>query len=244
MSNSRPATGGGRMISVPPERVVRWLNGFIGRHGASTVEQSLDGITLTAADGAVAACALPLGERFEEEAVEPEALVETFMELASAERLVAVLVVRKGAFAMGVFRGSKLLASKVDTSYVQGRTAAGGWSQQRYARRREKQAKQALKKATDAAARVLMPYLGEIEHVVAAGDRRTVADALADKRLVALRDKMVPLVMDVGEPRLATLKDTPRQFRAVQIHLTEPEPEPGTEADHTPESTQDRADLR
>lgn len=242
MSNSRPATGGGRMISVPPERVVRWLNGFIGRHGASTVEQSLDGITLTAADGAVAACALPLGERFEEE-VEPEALVETFMERASAEHLVAVLVVRKGAFAMGVFRGSKLLASKVDTTYVQGRTAAGGWSQQRYARRREKQAKQALKKATDAAARVLVPYLGEIESVVAAGDRRTVADALADKRLVALRHKMVPLVMDVGEPRLATLKDTPRQFRAVQIHLTEPEPEPGDEADDAPESTEDRLDL-
>lgn len=234
MSNSRPATGGGRIISVPPERVVRWLNGFIGRHGASTVEQSLDGITLTAPDGAVAACALPLDERFEDE-VEPEDLVETFLERAAAEHVVAVLVVRKGAFAIGVFRGAKLVASKVDTTYVQGRTAAGGWSQQRYARRREKQAKQALKKATDAAARVLVPHIGEIESVVAAGDRRTVADALADKRLVALRQKMVPLVMDVGEPRLATLKDTPRQFRAVQIHLTEPE----SEASDTAESTGD-----
>ncbi|MEV0647081.1 acVLRF1 family peptidyl-tRNA hydrolase [Phytomonospora sp. NPDC050363] len=241
MSNSRPATGGGRVISVAPERVVRWLNGFIGRHGPSTVEQSLDGITLTAADGAVAACALPLGERFEEE-TELEDLVETFMERAETERTVAVLVVRKGAFAIGVFQGPKLLVSKVDTTYVQGRTAAGGWSQQRYARRREKQAKQALKKATDAAARVLMPHLHDIEHVVAGGDRRTVADVLADKRLEALRHKMVPLTMEVGEPRLATLKDTPRQFRAVQIHLTEPEPR--DEPPETAESTQDEPGLR
>ncbi|GLZ78897.1 hypothetical protein Afil01_37040 [Actinorhabdospora filicis] len=225
MSSSRPATGGGRIIAVAPERVVRWLNGFIGRHGPSAIEQTLDGITLTAADGSVAACALPLDERFEAE-VEPEELVEAFVERAETERVVAVVILRKGAFAIGVFRGAKLLASKVDTTYVQGRTAAGGWSQQRYARRREKQAAIALKKATEACVRVLAPFVGEIEAVVGAGDKRGIAEMLTEKRLAALGDRLLPLSMDVGEPRLNTLKDTPRQFRAVHIHLTEPEPEP------------------
>ena len=40
----------------------------------------------------------------------------------------------------GVAEGDRLVASKVDSYYVQGRTAAGGWSQQRFARRRENQA--------------------------------------------------------------------------------------------------------
>lgn len=226
MSASRPATGGGRIITVAPERIVRWLNGFIGRHGPSTIERTLDGVTLTAADGSVAACALPLDERFEGE-YEPEDLLEGFVERALAERVVAVVILRKGAFAIGVFRGAKLLASKVDTTYVQGRTAAGGWSQQRYARRREKQANIALKKATDTTVRVLAPHVGEIEAVVGGGDKRAIAEILTDKRLAPLGERLLPLNMDVGEPRLAILKDTPRQFRVVHVHLTEPDTEVG-----------------
>ena len=43
------------------------------------------------------------------------------------------------------------MSSKLDTSYVQGRTAAGGWSQQRFARRRVNQAKAAAEEAADIA---------------------------------------------------------------------------------------------
>ena len=52
----------------------------------------------------------------------------------------AVVLVRRGGYAVGVASGDRLTAHKVGTRYVQSRTAAGGWSQQRFARRRANQA--------------------------------------------------------------------------------------------------------
>ena len=50
---------------------------------------------------------------------------------------------------MGVASGGRL-TSKVGSRYVQSRTAAGGWSQQRFARRREGQAKELVRGAAAA----------------------------------------------------------------------------------------------
>ena len=69
------------------------------------------------------------------------------------------MLVRRGGHAVGVFRGAELLASKVDSSYVQGTTKAGGWSQQRYARRRANQSRAAFADAATTAVRVLLPTL-------------------------------------------------------------------------------------
>ena len=52
-----------------------------------------------------------------------------------------VLLVRKGGFAVARLAGSEVVASKVGQRHVQGRTKAGGQSQQRFARRRENQAR-------------------------------------------------------------------------------------------------------
>ena len=74
---------------------------------------------------------------------------------ARRDRRVGVLLVRRAGFAVGVFEGATLVASKVDSTYVQGTTKAGGWSQQRYARRRANQASAAFAEAADVAVRVL-----------------------------------------------------------------------------------------
>ena len=59
--------------------------------------------------------------------------------------------------AVGVFDGAALVASKVGSRQVHGRSAAGGWSQQRFARRREGQVRVALAAAADVAATLLLP---------------------------------------------------------------------------------------
>ena len=51
-----------------------------------------------------------------------------------------IILVRRGGYAVGLAHGDRLTAHKVGTRYVQSRTAAGGWSQQRFARRRANQA--------------------------------------------------------------------------------------------------------
>ena len=66
-----------------------------------------------------------------------------------------LLLVRKGGFAVARLAGERLVDSKVGQRHVQGRTKAGGQSQQRFARRRGNQARQAYEAAADHAARLL-----------------------------------------------------------------------------------------
>jgi hypothetical protein len=142
--------------------------------------------------------------------------------LTSPPRL-ALLLVRKGAVAAGVVEGTAVIASKVERFYVQGRTAAGGWSQQRYARRRGNQADAAAQDAADIAARVLLPYAPGTAEPVAAlvcgGDRTMVDTVLADRWLAPLAGIRDPYLLDVAEPRLAVLEAAAIAARRVRIHL-------------------------
>src|SRR5262249_9142754 len=72
-----------------------------------------------------------------------------------------------------------LVSSKVGTRLVHGRSAAGGQSQQRFARRRENQAASAIGAAADTAVKVLVPYAERLDAVGVGGDRRAGARAPA-----------------------------------------------------------------
>jgi hypothetical protein len=146
---------------------------------------------------------------------------------AAAERTVGVLLVRLGGYAAGVFTGAppRLAASKTGSRLVHGRSAAGGQSQQRFARRREKQAANALEAAADTAVAVFSPYAGRMDAVVLGGDKRAITAVRADTRLRPLLAPTVERFLTVPDPRLAVLRDTPRMFLAVRIRLTDPAPE-------------------
>ncbi|MGH8793517.1 MAG: acVLRF1 family peptidyl-tRNA hydrolase [Stackebrandtia sp.] len=226
MSINRPAAGGGREILVTPQRFLKWIDGFDARHVVAGAVYTSGGMEVAAADGSLAVCGLPLGGGSPDEIPEGDSRtrIEHFADVARQPRRVGVVLARKGAFAVGVFDGDRLQSSKVDTSYVQGRTKAGGWSQKRYSRRRGNQADHAAGKAADAANRVLAPAAAGLDAVVTAGDRTSVDAVFKDPRLAGLKAKIVaPHIGDVGEPRLAVLKDMPARFAAVSIHLVEPE---------------------
>jgi hypothetical protein len=216
VTRRQPAAGGGVWVDVAPERLERWLAGFAERHGAVTATASATEVVLAAADGARAECAVP----FPPLVGEPS--VDGLVRHALADRRVGVLLVRLGGYAAGVFDGTALIASKVGSRLVHGRSAAGGWSQQRFARRREGQARVALDEAAEVAARVLGPVADQLDGVVLGGDRRAVAAVVDDARLAAVRRLVTGRVLDVAEPRLSVLADTPRLFRAVRIRVTDP----------------------
>ncbi|HEY6277880.1 MAG TPA: acVLRF1 family peptidyl-tRNA hydrolase [Streptosporangiaceae bacterium] len=218
---------GGRWVEVPPERLVRWVGNFAGRHGPATVEPGPEAVVLRAQDGTVAEChppfpPLPAGA--DPGQADPARLAELMAAHAAAARTVGVLLVRLGGYAAGVFVGDppELVASKTGSRLVHGRAAAGGWSQHRFARRRENQATAALKAAADAALAVLGPYTGRLDAVVLGGDRRAMAGLRADPRLAPLLAGAQDRFLTVPDPRLAVLKDTPRAFRAIRIRLTGP----------------------
>jgi Actinobacteria/chloroflexi VLRF1 release factor len=141
---------------------------------------------------------------------------------ALRDRRVGVLLVRLGGHAAGIFAGTALVASKVGSRPVHGRSAAGGQSQQRFARRREGQARVALAAAADMAAAVLVPEVSTLDAVVLGGDRRAVNGTLADPRLAPLRPLVTGPLLDVPDPRFRVLEQAPALFRAVRIRLTDP----------------------
>jgi hypothetical protein len=193
---------------VAADRLDRWLAGFAERHGATTATVTTDVVTLVAADGAKAWLDVPFPPLAGDQ-------LDDLVAHAQRPRRVAVLLVRRGGYAAGVFHGAELVASKVGSSYVQGTTKAGGWSQQRYARRRANQADAAFADAADAAVRVLTGQA--IDALVAGGDREAVKAVLGDRRLSGLEP--VGPWLTVKDPKLRILATMPEQFRSVRIRL-------------------------
>ena len=213
----RPAVGGGRWVEVAPGRVARWVEGFADRHGPPTTTVQEYGLLLAAPDGATAELHTPPG-------VPTTSDVPGFVATATTPRRVGLLLARKGAVAVGVAAGDELVVSKVDTRYVQGRTAAGGWSQQRFARRRDNQAKAALGDAAELAVRLLLPEASSLSALVCGGDRRAVDTVLADRRLAPLAALRADRLLDVPEPRHAVLVAAIAAARAVRVLVRDPVP--------------------
>jgi hypothetical protein len=207
----RAAAGGGKWVDVAPERLERWMENFGARHGAYREM----GLTLIAADGASAELGLPPGVRKAESVAE-------LVRLALESRRLGLLLARKGAVAVGIAEGGELVASKVDTHYVQGRTAAGGWSQQRFARRRDNQAKAAAADGAGIAGRILLPDVRRLAALVTGGDRSAIDQILAAPPLAPLAALRDDRVLDVPEPRHAILVSAVAGARAVTILVKEP----------------------
>jgi peptide subunit release factor 1 (eRF1) len=142
---------------------------------------------------------------------------------ALADRTVGVLLVRLGGYAAGVFTGSppRLIGSKTGSRNVHGKSAAGGWSQQRFARRREKQASEALKSAADAAVSVFGAG-PPLDAVVLGGDKRTMAPIHDDPRLAPYLELATDRFLTVPDPKRVVLEATPAAFTAIRAWLTDP----------------------
>ena len=223
--------GPARRIEVDPERIIHWVNGFAERHGAlnslattlalSAAQRS---VALTAADGATAVLEPFVpgagrgrgGSGLPSEPGELEGLAGWVMPPTD----LALILVRRGGYAVGLGQGPELIAHKVGTRYVQSRTAAGGWSQHRFARRRDNQADALVVSVIEHARRVVLA--SPTGALVVGGDRSLVRDVLADPRLARLVKLPRRELFDLPDPRLVVLKQALRRGRAVRVTLSEP----------------------
>lgn len=197
-------------MTTSPERLQRWLDGFTARHGP--VERSFDDehVRLVGEDGSRAEIEVPFPP-----------LTGGLVEHVLRDRRVGVLLARLGGCACGVFDGPRLVASKVTTRQVHGRSAAGGQSQQRFARRRVGQVRVATQAFTDTAARVLLPQAAGLDALVLGGERTTVDAVLADPRLAPLMPLVTGRLLDGPDPRQAVLEASYAQLREVWIRVVD-----------------------
>lgn len=194
---------------MPVARLDRWVQNFAGRHGETSLSVRDGALAGRGEDGSVFCARPPFAVAY---AGPPD--VPAFLESCGVPQDWGVLLVRKGGFAVARLSGGRLVASKVGQRHVQGRTKAGGQSQQRFARRRDNQARVAYEAAADHASR-LLAALGT---VVVGGDERALEEVLADRRLAGL--VVVPPRLVVPDPRRSVLEQAVRDAQSVRVEVT------------------------
>jgi len=195
------------------------VEGFVARHGEPEVAPAPDAVQLSAPDGASALLAAPFGPWVPPPGG-PVTVATALAEHAAASRRVGVLVVRRGGFAAAVVDGAEVVSSKVGRRHVQGRTAAGGWSQQRFARRRAKQTAQLADASAAVAARTLAD--ADIDWLVTGGDRPLVDAVLAEPALRRVGALPRGPHLAVGDPDAAFVRGLPIAVTRVRVTLREP----------------------
>jgi hypothetical protein len=197
-------------VLVPLERLRRWLENFEARHGTTVLRVEDGRLHGHAADGSWFGAAPPFSYQYG-----GPADVAGFIESCRPPKDWGILLVRKGGFAVARLAGDQIVASKVGQRHVQGRTKAGGQSQQRFARRRDNQARVAYEAAADHAVRIL----AQERCLVVGGDETAVKAVLEDARLKHVKQP-VGGFLAVADPRRGVLESAIRDARSVRIDVT------------------------
>ena len=92
--------------------------------------------------------------------------------LLRAEFLVGVVLLRLGRYAVGVVRDERLLASKTSARYVKNRHRAGGQSQRRFERSRERLVRELYDKTCETARTIFAPF--ELDYIMLGGEGGTL----------------------------------------------------------------------
>jgi len=212
-----------RTVLVAAGRLERWVTGFGERHPGVRAAVHTDRVELDSPDGSRAILYPtfgPLGPDAEIPGPTPAQAAAALVANAHSVPVLRALLIRRGGYACAVLTGERVTSSKVGSRYVQGRTAAGGWSQQRFARRRDGQVHGLVGTATEVAVRVLLPGIGD-DALITGGDRALIDRVLADPRLRPLQGLRRGLHLEIGDPKFDLVKELPERGRAIRIALDE-----------------------
>jgi hypothetical protein len=202
-----------REVLVVPTRLGRWVDNFVARHGETDLDVVAGQLTGRAPDGSTFEARQPFGGSYAGPA-DPAA----FAASCTPPARWGVLLVRKGGFAIARLHGEQVVESKVGRRHVQGRTKAGGQSQQRFARRRDNQARVAYEAAAGHAQRILT---GPLTALVCGGDRKAVEQVLEDPHLRQLADLRVQPWLAVPDPRRGVLEQAVVDGGSVAVTVTD-----------------------
>ncbi len=196
-----------RSTFVSADRLTAWVDRFAAAHqGLASTADTDDGVLLRMCDGAVALLSQPWPD-----AGRPGRgvdLVARLASLAAQERRLALVLVRRGGYAVGVSVGGTLLAHKVGTASTRSR---GG-----------DQAAAMVARTAQEAAKI---FAGQsLEYLATGGDRALVEKvldfpALRNIHSLRNRERLAPLA--VTEPNMKVLQKAAADFCAVRVTVSD-----------------------
>lgn len=140
------------------------------------------------------------------------AAVYPLVQLLNRELTVGVVLLRLGRYAVGVLRGENIVASKTDTRYVKSRHRAGGSSQRRFERSRERLVRELFDKVCETTQDIFTPHVRSINYVLMGGERHVLKGLV--KRCRYLKDiehKTLHRTLQVDRPGQAALGKVGRE---------------------------------
>lgn len=139
-------------------------------------------------------------------------VVEPLSSLLKHNFRVALILIRLGAYTIGLSEGESLVTSKVGTGLIHGRHKKGGSSQQRFRRHREKQIEYFLTRVCGHIQEHIKPHAATLDFVAYGGAQTTIS--LLQKQcpfLTKLESEILPPLLDIPEPRQAVLEKAVRR---------------------------------
>lgn len=201
-----------RQVQVTWERLPGWVERYCERHPGTSVSVTTKGVAAVSEDGSSFAFDIPFAPLAE------PTLAALAAHLARPWGM-GVVLVRKGGFAVARLVGSEVLATKVGQRHVQSRSKAGGWSQQRFARRRDNQARSAYDAASGHVQEILAPHARELDQLVTGGDSAAIDAVLDARALLPLREVARRWLPGLPDPKRAVLDSAIITARSTQVAI-------------------------
>ncbi len=183
-------------ISVPAEMIPQLAEVIDKSHAGGVVFWSGEGKYLVISPFPIAEKSLVRGFS-----------TEILSSLLEKDYLIGIVLVRLGAYAVGVCRGETIISSKIGTGNIHGRHKKGGSSAHRFERHRDKQIEYFFTRVCQRAREHLEPHVKSLEYLVYGGARTTIRDLNKQcSFLERLDTPTLPPLLDIPEPRQVVLK--------------------------------------
>lgn len=210
-----------KRLELSPSRLPRWWNRFQDDHPNVEITYRDGEVVLTSTNGSIARFRgwYPVAQD-----------VDPLPALLARPATVGVILLRRGGYSLGCFTsfdhdgGGAIASHTSGRRYVQGRTSAGGWSQQRFARRRDNQAQELAQHVVGKAVHVLQPVLTHPDGagLIVGGDTHLIDTVIAHPRVRAVKTLVRREFFDIPSPRFAVLQTIHARAQTVEVQVSNP----------------------
>jgi hypothetical protein len=128
--------------------------------------------------------------------------------LLENDYLIGVILLRLGRYAVAVLKGEKLLATKTAGRYMKNRHRAGGQSQRRFERSRERLIRELYDKTCETTKEIFESYPDGIDYILLGGEKSTLSGFTDRCRLMHdLSDETLARRLVIDRPDQKTLNN-------------------------------------